>query len=221
MSAERYLRWCDGDGTVSLGDMQAFALSSANKNSVFQKGKKIVCRNRMKTYEYQLAERPIGRSQTLKVEYRLKSGQIRYFEPKLHPASMLALGVFEGKMINDCMQEFPIEWFADAIKNKTLRPGKADANVNFYKIKSRQSLKTWKRNGWIYGPDERGWFQWYCRYILGRRIPDVDLIQMKRWAKIARWHGVLKRHPERTIIRQTLLQWAWIDPREDPNPKLK
>ena len=80
------------------------------------------------------------------------------FMPFYTPKEMLAMGVFEGKYCNDCTDEFPDGWFRSAKLSDT-----PDASVNYFGIKSRQPLSAWRRNGWIYGPDPRGWFQWYCR----------------------------------------------------------
>ena len=73
---------------------------------------------------------------------------------------MLQLGVFEGKYLNDCRNEFPEFWF----ENAKTSPQKANEELNFFHLKSRLSLQEWQKRGWIYGPDPRGWFQWYCRY---------------------------------------------------------
>lgn len=132
------------------------------------------------------------------------------FRPFYSPKEMLALGVFEGKYLNDCHKEFPADWFVKAKTSKT-----ADPKLNFFKIKSRQSLQVWRDNGWIIGPDPRGWFQWYCRYYMGRRIPDVDAKQIKRWRAFARHAAQVKAHCEpgnvycRPRQRQALLQWAY------------
>jgi hypothetical protein len=88
------------------------------------------------------------------------------FEPRFTPAEKLTMGVFEGKYCNDCGGELPEEWFVEARLND--RP---DPTLNHFRIKSRKPLSYWKQKGWILGPDIRGWFQWYCRYYLGRRVP--------------------------------------------------
>ena len=133
------------------------------------------------------------------------------FTPDLSPAEMLSLGVFEGHYLNDCQNEFPSEWF----KNAKLSPEKPDVNCNYFKVKSRQSLEIWRQKGWIKGPDVRGWFQWYCRYYMGRRIPEIDAIQIKRWRSFNRhkaqlekncWYGNLNCRKKQ---RQALLQWAY------------
>ena len=145
----------------------------------------------------------------LSAEYGIFDKDSR-FEPVFSPMEMLKLGVFEGKYINDSRDEFPEEWYIDAKISQT-----PNVLCNYFKVKSRQSLHDWKTSGWIYGPDKRGWFQWYCRYYIGRRIPDIDNIQMKRWRQFKRHYGqVLKNCPpgDLTCIpkqRQALLQWSY------------
>ena len=132
------------------------------------------------------------------------------FTPHLTPAEMLEMGVFEGKYLNDCRDEFPAEWFA-----KAKLAQRADASVNYFGVKSRQPLSVWRDKGWIYGPDPRGWFQWYCRYYRGRRLPEVDPVQIKRWRGFARHAGQIRAncYPGdlfcRPRQRQALLQWAY------------
>lgn len=132
------------------------------------------------------------------------------FKPHFTPSKMLELGVFEGKYCNDCKNEFPASWFAKAKTSKT-----PDITCNFFGVKSRQPLSVWRQNGWVIEPDPRGWFQWYCRYYLGRRIPGVDNKQIARWRAFARHAAQVKAHcmPEdlscRPRQRQALLQWSY------------
>ncbi len=146
--------------------------------------------------------------------YRLEAAMGEDFDPAfvphLTPKQMLAMGVFEGKYINDCRAEFPADWYAEAKLSD-----QPDPSVNFFAVKSRQPLAVWREKGWIYGPDPRGWFQWYCRYYLGRRLPEVDAKQIKRWRAFARHAGQVRANCEpgdifcRPRQRQALLQWAY------------
>jgi len=131
------------------------------------------------------------------------------FEPHSTPSEMLEMGVFEGKYCNDCRPELPGDWFAKARISAV-----ADPSLNYLGVKSRQPLGIWRRRGWIIGPDPRGWFQWYCRYYLGRRLPEVDARQVKRWRAFRRHAAQVRANCDpgdwtcRPRQRQALLQWA-------------
>ena len=133
------------------------------------------------------------------------------FKPQLTPAQMLRLGVFGGKYMTDCRREFPKSWFARA----KLSPRGADPACNFFGVDASQPLSEWKRKGWIHPDDPRGWFQWYCRYYMGRRIPEEDQRQIGRWKAIRRHVRQVQKHCEpgnllcRPRQRQALLHWAY------------
>jgi hypothetical protein len=133
------------------------------------------------------------------------------FKPQLTPAQMLRLGVFGGKYMTDCRREFPRSWFAGA----KLSPRGRDAARNFFGVDASQPLSEWKRKGWIHPDDPRGWFQWYCRYYMGRRLPDEDHRQIKRWKAIRRHVRQVQKYCEpgdllcRRRQRQALLHWAY------------
>lgn len=131
------------------------------------------------------------------------------FKPVFTPIEMLRMGVFEGKYLNDCVGEYPREFYEEA-KVSLDRP---DESKNYFKIKSRQPLSVWRKNHWIAEQDPRGWFEWYCRYFLGRRSQD-DLRQIKRWKAFARHAGQIRANcpgqlDKRTRQRQALLQWSY------------
>jgi len=132
------------------------------------------------------------------------------FQPAFTPPEMLELGVFEGKYLNDCRNEFPEQWYKNARVSD-----KADPSLNYFRIKSRQPLSHWREKGWIIGPDPRGWFQWYCRYFMGRRLADIDAQQIRRWRAFSRHAGQIRANCEqgnfncRPRQRQALLQWSY------------
>lgn len=132
------------------------------------------------------------------------------FQPYFSPRQMLEMGVFEGKYCSDCIDELPQDWFKNARISET-----PDPDLNYFGTKSRQPLSVWRKKGWIYGPDPRGWFQWYCRYFLGRRLPDIDYLQITRWRAFARHAGQIRANCEpgdifcRRRQRQALLQWSY------------
>lgn len=143
------------------------------------------------------------------VEKAGKNFDVR-FRPDLTPKDMLALGVFGGKYMTDCKNEFPKSWFAKA----KLSPEKYEKKLNFFGVRASQTLAEWRKKGWIHKDDPRGWFQWYCRYYMGRRHAD-DERQIKRWVKMRRhimWLQGACRVGDVTCRprqRQALLHWAY------------
>ncbi len=132
------------------------------------------------------------------------------FTPDLTPRQMLEMGVFGGKYMTDCRREFPGEWFVRA----KLCPERHEPSLNHFGINASQPLAVWREKGWIYHEDPRGWFQWYCRYYLGRRCPD-DERQIKRWKAMKRHVAQIKKNCRkgdstcRPRQRQALLNWAY------------
>ena len=132
------------------------------------------------------------------------------FQPELKPKEMLELGVFGGKYMTDCRDEFPDDWFTNA----RLCPERHDKELNFFGVNASQPLSVWREKGWIWEDDPRGWFQWYCRYYLGRRCED-DSRQIRRWRAMSRHIAQIKKNCERYDFssrpkqRQALLHWAY------------
>ncbi len=144
------------------------------------------------------------------------------FTPDLTPKEMLELGVFGGVYMRDCVKEFPKSWFARA-KFQKKGSYKHDPALNYFGMNASQPLSVWRAKGWIYKDDPRGWFQWYCRYYLGRRLPKEDARQIRRWRAMRRHIAQIKKHCPSTGLRasskrgetcharqrQALLHWAY------------
>ena len=132
------------------------------------------------------------------------------FLPQLSPKEMLKLGVFGGKYMSDCTEEFPVDWFEKAKLCSEIH----DPKLNYFGVNASQTLAEWRRKGWIYKEDPRGWFQWYCRYYMGRRCSD-DERQIKRWKSMTRHIGQITKNCRyldldcRPRQRQSLLHWAY------------
>jgi hypothetical protein len=176
---------------------QQAAIMAANKNN--KRNKIVTVNDKMqRNYRY-IVSAPVSRN--FDPEFR----------PELTPAEMLQLGVFGGKYLTDCEREFPRTWFARAKLAKSQR----DRALNHFGVDASQPLSVWRKKGWIYADDPRGWFQWYCRYYMGRRIPDEDARQVRRWKAIRRHVHQIQRNCEpgdvtcRPRQRQALLHWAY------------
>jgi len=132
------------------------------------------------------------------------------FQPELTPKEMLELGIFGGKYMTDCREEFPSDWFEKARLCSTHH----DPDLNYFGVNASQPLEEWRRKGWIYEEDPRGWFHWYCRYYMGRRCVD-DERQIKRWRAISRHISQIRKNCERGDLdcrrkqRQAVLHWAY------------
>jgi hypothetical protein len=158
----------------------------------------IIVNDKMQTdYGYELAE-PAGKN--FDVE----------FDPQLTPKEMLELGIFGGKYMTDCRNEFPRGWFTRA----RLCSEEHDPKLNFFGVNASQPLSVWRRRGWIHPDDPRGWFQWYCRYYTGRRHED-DKRQIRRWKAIKRHIAQIQNNCVRGDLdcrrkqRQAVLHWAY------------
>ena len=160
--------------------------------------KKVIVKDKMQDYHYYLTE-------------EIGTNFDSEFKPELSPKELLALGIFGGKYMTDCVDEFPDDWFEDA----KLSPEREDIDLNYYKVDASLPLKHWQDKGWIYSEDPRGWFQWYCRYYYGRRLGNEDTRQIKRWKGMKRHIGAVKKNCEnmdqscRKKQRQALLHWAY------------
>lgn len=219
MSDDRILR------IKSPEDMMAILHTRGRPLAAFHRGDTVTVWNKMvKNYSYVLEEEP-------------GTNFAEGFHPYATPGEILAAGAFEGKYLNDCLLEFPAEWFINAIALEKLSPGRPDISVNQFQILSRLPLSQWRKNGWVpprrggvrgvnakgrsilsdpkRNPDERGWFQWYCRYWMGRRIPELDEVQIGRWKAFTRHAGAIRKNCTagnfscRPRQRQALLQWAY------------
>lgn len=167
----------------------------------YKKGTKIKSQN-PKGYVYELAE-SVGRN--FHPDFR----------PELTPKEMLELGVFGGLYFREDKSEYPESWF----KKAKIQPDgveESNKNLNYFGVNASQSLKVWQEKGWIYKDDPRGWFQWYARYYLGRRLTDgEDERQIKRWKNMKRYASQIINNCTKGDLtcrkkqRQVLLHWAY------------
>ena len=134
----------------------------------------------------------------------------KIFKPDLSPKKMLELGVFGGSYFGSKIKEYPSTWFKNAKFSKTF-----DVDLNRFRVKAGLSRQHWVEKGWIYKEDPLGWFQWYCRFSMGRRILNIDTIQIKRWKNFRRHVTAIEKNCEsgdlscRKRQRQAILQWAY------------
>ena len=129
------------------------------------------------------------------------------FTPNKSPEEMLREGCFGGSYwrplrsrrlgtsIVDDYKELPSSWYSGLDVSTFLTSPTYDIEINKYKVASGQSIEEWEAAGWInHTYDVRGWFQWYCRFFMGRRCDD-DERQISRWKKCVgetgRWRRML------------------------------
>ena len=129
------------------------------------------------------------------------------FKPNLTPQQVLKMGSFGGTYFRpiyssvtkkhykseDVIKEFPNSWFKGINIEKMVTSSDYDKNVNKYKVKCGSELGDWEKSGWMRKQDPYGWFQWYCRFYMGRRSDD-DERQVKRWLAFAGPKGRFKKN---------------------------
>ena len=151
------------------------------------------------------------------------------FSPNKTPIEAIKEGAFGGTYFRDIYSGINKKWYKNSwqefvhVKNidaKFYASDYYDVNVSRYGAKCRTSLRFWKNKGWINKIDPYGCFQWYFRYLLGRRSID-DKRQTNRWKKIvSRFRGKLvkmikdagSKFDDYSIspkIRQILLHWGY------------
>lgn len=129
------------------------------------------------------------------------------FLPNKSPEEMIREGCFGGSyfrplyskrlgiFISDDWRELPEEWTSGLDVDTWLTSSTYNPDINKYKVSCGQSIEEWEAAGWInHTYDVRGWFQWYCRFFMGRRCED-DERQISRWRKCVgltgRWRRML------------------------------
>lgn len=129
------------------------------------------------------------------------------FTPNKTPAEVLREGAFGGSYFRPLYSkklratvagdhaELPSDWTAGLDVARYLTSPDYDADANKFKVACGQSIEEWEAAGWIdHRFDVRGWFQWYCRFYLGRRCED-DERQVGRWKRCVgatgRWRRML------------------------------
>ena len=134
------------------------------------------------------------------------------FKPELTPKQMLKLGVFGGYYFEVKTKDIPARIIKEANISKI---GKKDPTLNYFKVSASQPLSVWQKNGWIDKADPNGWFEWYIKYYYGRRLPEEDARQIKRWYNMRRHIAQVSHNCRagdnlcRPRQRQALLHWAY------------
>ncbi|KAL9035085.1 MAG: hypothetical protein Q9214_006751, partial [Letrouitia sp. 1 TL-2023] len=97
--------------------------------------------------------------------------------------------------VRDDWRELPPQWLAGLDVPAYLTRPDYEPEANKFKTACGQSIEEWEAAGWInHAYDARGWFQWYCRFFMGRRCAD-DERQVGRWQRCVgengRWRRIL------------------------------
>ena len=151
------------------------------------------------------------------------------FSPNKTPIEIIKEGAFGGTYFRDVYSNINKKWYKNSrkefvhLKNidaKFYASDYYDVSVNNYGVKCGTSTRFSENKGCINQIDPYGWFQWQCRYLLGRRSKD-DKSQINRSKKIVsrlrvKLAKVIKdvgsKFDDYSIspkIRQILLHWDY------------
>ena len=186
--------------------------------------------------------------QRSKATGKLKFADRPDFTPNLTPAEVLRRGSFGGtyfrsitsavtgcKYRRDQWKEFPKDWFEGLDIKRQVTAQNYNKGANKYGVKCGGDLDMWETSGWISNIDPYGWYQWYCRFYMGRRSTDDD-------RQIGRWRGVCSEKGRfrnqligkiyragttfddvkiSPVIRQALQHWGYVLTEKDYNAYCK
>ena len=192
-------------------------------------------------------------SKTKKITIRkLKFKDYPEFTPNMTPKQVLQNGSFGGTYFRDIyssvtqkkykgkkvIEEFPKNWFTGLDLEQKILSQNYDKKLNKYGVECGTSLDYWESKKWITEHDPYGWFQWYCRFYRGRRIPEEDRRQIDRWLNLTgpkgrfrnRLYGMITKkggieqienYEISPKIRQTLQHWGYKVNEKDYNEFLE
>lgn len=136
------------------------------------------------------------------------------FTPDYTPDQMAQMGVFGDAYWSDELGQeraamLPATFTAP--KSGTLHKnhrGKQAAEINYHGRPASFPRDWWLDKGLIFDYDPLGWYEWYCWYYLGRRVPGYDAHQIKRWRSfVVRTRKMLDKTGHAGSA-QALLHWA-------------
>ena len=148
------------------------------------------------------------------------------FYPMLTPREMVEAGAFGGCYFGLVIEEYTdynyqelFDYHFKGLDTSLYLGETYKPKLNKHKIRSGMSYEYWKEMKWMHEDDPYGWFEWYCKYSMGRRHPDDDR-QIRRWQDFCghngRWrkriYGRIKETNNRDVsprIQQSLLHWGY------------
>eukprot|EP00466_Bigelowiella_natans_P019585 jgi/Bigna1/83907/fgenesh1_pg.118_\ len=237
---------------------QAAAAAASRKSKEAQKkpkkgGKNSVSRKKKKKKSKEKSSSGLSDGGML-LPSRNKHGELVFkdhpeFRPNLTPQQVLQAGAFGGSYFRTIrssvtgttlkgasqIKEFPKDWFEGLDIKKQVCSSVYDPSVNRYGVRCGGGLDMWEGSGWIAEQDPYGWFQWYCRFYLGRRTDD-DARQISRGLGVfgpkGRWRNNLIGRCVRSnkafddysvspVVRQALMHWGYHLTERDANKYVK
>jgi hypothetical protein len=177
-----------------------------------------------------------------------KTGELLFadhpeFRPNMTPKEVLQAGSFGGTYFrsikssvtgikynpSNVYKEFPKDWFEGLNIKQQVTSAQYRKGVNRYNAKCGGDLEMWESKGWCTSVDPYGWFQWYCRFYLGRRTTD-DERQISRSNGVAGKKGRFRNQligkcsragkafddiSVSPVIRQVLQHWGYTLTKKD------